>query len=693
MKLQALSTIVLAATAWLTVTPAHAAAPNAASPPSELAAKLASFDGPLPITLTARPTRARESVQAAPQTFQFLVGGDPLTLLLRPHSVRGASFQVKKQIAGGSYVAHPTPAAATLRGVVAEIPGAIVAASDLPEGVTAFIIVPNGDDLFITPPAGLQSVTSAVHVLSRATEDETFESAHLTLENEALRTQKLSIVSGADNCAQDGFCVADVAVDTDFLMFNSEGSEDRVVAIAEGLINMANLRYEDQLDVRHRLQAVVVRTSASDDPYDPSFPCGTPQNPCGPLSRLSLQWNGAGQFPGIERDTVHLFTTHHPLHLGGESTGDVCGGRGYSQPHGLTVPGLGLTIHELGHRWGSDHQCGIMSNGNSNALDPFCNASLIPMVAKRDLLDGICFDLAIPDDLIFADAFESGTSSEWTAIEDDGGRLLVTDQGAVILGTYSLQADLTGPQPIWLRDDWPNDETRYRARFYIDASGLIMDQPAGLVAGPPDPIVIFAAATSSGTDRLTIELRQGTGIVPYEIRTVVREDNGSSATTTWTGVAVAGHSPFSIEIDWQAATAPGANDGTLAQWIDGQSVATVTGIDNDLAAIDSARLGAVTAIDHPSTRGVLVFDAFESRREDAIGPAGSLSLGSSAPATQLPKPMFPDDKALVLICEAQCSPALASCLSDCQAQGGCAACFSAYNSCMNHCLCGGGCNF
>jgi len=80
-----------------------------------------------------------------------------------------------------------------------------------------------------------------------------------------------------------------------------------------------------------------------------------------------------------------------------------------------------------------------------------------------------------------------------------------------------------------------------------------------------------------------------------------------------------GDGPHSIELDWRAATAVGANNGGLTLWIDGVQQADLTGVDNDTLQIDRVRLGAVTGID-TGTRGTYYFDAFESRRQTFIGP-------------------------------------------------------------------------
>jgi hypothetical protein len=65
-------------------------------------------------------------------------------------------------------------------------------------------------------------------------------------------------------------------------------------------------------------------------------------------------------------------------------------------------------------------------------------------------------------------------------------------------------------------------------------------------------------------------------------------------------------------------------------WIDGGTpVSSQTGIDNDAARMDYVRLGAVGSVDS-GTRGTEYFDAFESRKENYIGPIQSGRTNSSS---------------------------------------------------------------
>jgi hypothetical protein len=77
--------------------------------------------------------------------------------------------------------------------------------------------------------------------------------------------------------------------------------------------------------------------------------------------------------------------------------------------------------------------------------------------------------------------------------------------------------------------------------------------------------------------------------------------------------------PNTIEFDWHAASSVGANDGSMAMWINGVQQVGLTGLDNDTRRIDRARLGAVAGMD-PGTLGTYFFDAFESWRQTDPAP-------------------------------------------------------------------------
>lgn len=115
-------------------------------------------------------------------------------------------------------------------------------------------------------------------------------------------------------------------------------------------------------------------------------------------------------------------------------------------------------------------------------------------------------------------------------------------------------------------------------------------------------------------DVLRVEFRLFKGI--YQLRVAIRNDSNSWTSSTW--IDMSGGLQV-VELSWTAASTVGANNGSLALWVDEVQLANLTRIDNDTRRIDQVRLGAVAEID-TGTRGILYFDAFVSKRQSYIGP-------------------------------------------------------------------------
>lgn len=209
-------------------------------------------------------------------------------------------------------------------------------------------------------------------------------------------------------------------------------------------------------------------------------------------------------------------------------------------------------------------------------------------------------------DLIFADGFESGNLAAWSSSQADGGDLSASPSAALV-GGQGMQALIDDNNSLVVIEDSPTAEARYRVRFYFDPNSIPM------AAG--NAHLLFQGFSGSGTVQvLQVELRfQATG---YELRALLVNDAKAWTSTSWFPLSDA---PHTLELDWRAATAAGANNGGLTFWIDGVQQADLTGIDNDTRRIDQVRLGAASGVDS-GTRGTYFFDAFESRRSTYIGP-------------------------------------------------------------------------
>lgn len=209
---------------------------------------------------------------------------------------------------------------------------------------------------------------------------------------------------------------------------------------------------------------------------------------------------------------------------------------------------------------------------------------------------------------IFEDGFESGTLGGWTANVNDGGDLSAASNAAMV-GSYGMQAVIDDNNAIYVTDDSPNAEKRYRARFYFDPNSLVM--------GSSDKHRIFVGYAGTSTMAFELNIRRSPSTGVFSVRIGTYTDAGVPVATPWTDIV---DDRQSIEIDWQAASGAGANNGSLNWWIDGAPQVGSSGIDNDTRQIDRVRLGTVTGVSS-GTRGVYFFDDYISDRDTYIGPA------------------------------------------------------------------------
>jgi hypothetical protein len=285
---------------------------------------------------------------------------------------------------------------------------------------------------------------------------------------------------------------------------------------------------------------------------------------------------------------------------------------------------LKLTLHSTNYDWQFVPVAGqtFTDSGTANCVDGSSQptATGTPMSSPTPGPSPTPTNTPGTSDLIFADGFESGTLSAWTANTNDQGDLSVSPAAALV-GTNGLQAVIDDANTIYLTDDTPNAEPRYRARFYFDPNSTSM--------GSASPL-IFRGILGSSTSVLRVEIRFFSG--NYQIRAALTNDAASWMNTSWFTISDA---PHFIELDWQAATGAGANNGGLTLWIDSVQQATLTAIDNDTQRIDRVRLGAVTGLD-VNMSGTYFFDAFESRRLTYIGPAagGPLPTPTDTPTPE-----------------------------------------------------------
>jgi hypothetical protein len=212
-------------------------------------------------------------------------------------------------------------------------------------------------------------------------------------------------------------------------------------------------------------------------------------------------------------------------------------------------------------------------------------------------------------DLIFADDFESGGLAAWSLSQTGGGDLSATP-GSALAGTgFGLNAVVNDTGALYVRDDTPDGERRYRARFYLDPSAFDPGEAQG-----HRRVRVFIAFDESPVKRhVAVVLRRVGG--QYSVEGRVRVDDNSQVDTGFFPITTA---PHSVEIDWRRATDVGFTDGVFQMWVDGVSIATLFNLGNGQRTVDFVRLGPQSL--KGGAFGRLHFDQFESRRVFMIGP-------------------------------------------------------------------------
>jgi hypothetical protein len=204
------------------------------------------------------------------------------------------------------------------------------------------------------------------------------------------------------------------------------------------------------------------------------------------------------------------------------------------------------------------------------------------------------------NDLIFKDDLCSPTA--WTTTANPSALTFPNSGGKS--GCY-MQVNITSNNPAYVRDNTPNMETRYRARFYFNPNGIIM--------GKSDSHVIFSGYSATGASMLVIELRRNGSSL--QIRGGLLSDKKKWSYTGWSTLPSGWNA---IELDWRAATGTTVNNGGLALWLNGTRIGNISNTGNYQQKVDWVALGAVSGLDI-ATRGTYFFDEFESRRSAYIG--------------------------------------------------------------------------
>jgi len=207
--------------------------------------------------------------------------------------------------------------------------------------------------------------------------------------------------------------------------------------------------------------------------------------------------------------------------------------------------------------------------------------------------------------MLSKDAFESGSllpdPATWSALSANAEHLAVVPEAAY-WGVNGLEVTVGDSTDHYVRDDTPEAESQYRARFYLDPNDVTLTS-TDIFAGYSNQV--------TGSPVFRVQVQQTGGTTQVRLGALSGTDPG-----TWV------YSPawYDLVGDWNAieieyTTGPGT--GTMSLWVGGELKATITGLDNAGSTVDSVCLGVMNV--SGGTSGTLHFDDYDSRRFSAPG--------------------------------------------------------------------------
>lgn len=231
---------------------------------------------------------------------------------------------------------------------------------------------------------------------------------------------------------------------------------------------------------------------------------------------------------------------------------------------------------------------------------------LVPFTKSAGGTSGPSYEPREPwsTNLIFADGFESGDFSGWSAIINDGANEVGSVQvspAAALMGQYGVQVTANDNTARYVRDDTPDRESLYLARFFFDPNTVVI--PDG------NALDIFAGHDARGESvqvfRVQLRFLQQSG---YQVRGQALKGDSTYASTPWYSVDDARHT---IGIYWATNVAINTRDGLFVLNIDGEPMWSggFLHLGHNTQQIDEVRLGKVTG---EGASGTLYFDAFDS---------------------------------------------------------------------------------
>jgi hypothetical protein len=206
---------------------------------------------------------------------------------------------------------------------------------------------------------------------------------------------------------------------------------------------------------------------------------------------------------------------------------------------------------------------------------------------------------------LFEDDFETGDFSLWTRFNDGKGWLYPCAEAAVNENYGACVERGDNDRRKQLIDETPVDQTSFSARFNFDINSLSMSQGERFR---------FVQVKMGAERPFFIVLKYESGQYWIQLNTLLDD-----LTKTKTGWYLLTDSPHTIEIDWQASSTPGADDGFVELILDDVLLEALTGLDNDTIFIENFKVGFTSRLVGKSIYGVFFVDDVATSNAGHIG--------------------------------------------------------------------------
>ena len=222
---------------------------------------------------------------------------------------------------------------------------------------------------------------------------------------------------------------------------------------------------------------------------------------------------------------------------------------------------------------------------------------------------------------IFNDGFEGGTDggacnsgTGWDTETDTGGDMVIDDNDTITPheGTKVCKNVMNDTTVAYVAEDTAfASETEVYLRFYL----LIED--GGTYPDGQGVFIIEGRNEADNDQEMLIFLRKGSTLSWWHIDGRIELDDGTQVDTNNSHYGLVANRWYCVQAHWKAATGVGNNDGLLEMWVDGRSIGTATGVDNDTGNFGDIEFGDQGTDATPAM--TLYLDDFAS--DDATMPA------------------------------------------------------------------------